>query len=72
MKASRIRVAIEFDTWNNGSGFNDIPNDHVAFDINGSMSGVGAPIDLGNIEDGQYHPVTISWNAATHVTHALL
>ena len=22
---------------------------------------------LGNIEDGQYHPVTISWNAATHV-----
>ena len=60
-------VAIEFDTWDNGSGFNDIANDHVAFDIDGSMSGIGAPIDLGNIEDGQYHPVTISWNAATHV-----
>ncbi len=60
-------VAIEFDTWDNGSGYNDIPNDHAAFDINGSMSGIGGPIDLGNIEDGQYHPVTIDWNAATHI-----
>ena len=60
-------VAIEFDTWDNGFGFNDIVNDHAAFDVDGSMSGIGAPIDLGNIEDGQYHPVTISWNAATHV-----
>jgi VCBS repeat-containing protein len=60
-------IAIEFDTHDNGSGFNDIPDDHAAFDINGSMSGLGAPIDLGNIEDGQYHPVTISWNAATHL-----
>ena len=60
-------VAIEFDTWNNGSAYNDILNDHAAFDINGSMSGIGGPIDLGNIEDGQYHPVTIDWNAATHV-----
>ena len=60
-------VAIEFDTYYNGSAYNDIPNDHAAFDINGSMSGIGGPIDLGNIEDGQYHPVTIDWNAATHV-----
>ena len=60
-------VAIEFDTYDNGPGYNDIANDHAAFDINGSMGGIGAPIDLGNIEDGQYHPVTISWNAATHV-----
>jgi VCBS repeat-containing protein len=59
-------VAIEFDTYDNGPGFNDIPNDHAAFDIDGSMNG-SAPIDLGNIEDGQYHPVTIDWNAATHV-----
>jgi VCBS repeat-containing protein len=60
-------VAIEFDTYDNGAGYNDITNDHAAFDTNGSMSGLGAPIDLGNIEDGQYHPVTIAWNAATHV-----
>ena len=48
-------VAIEFDTYDNGSANNDIANDHAAFDIDGSMSGIGAPIDLGNIEDGQYH-----------------
>jgi VCBS repeat-containing protein len=61
-------VGIEFDTFSNGPGhYNDITNDHAAFDINGSMAGTGAPVDLGNIEDGQYHPVTIDWNAATHV-----
>jgi VCBS repeat-containing protein len=60
-------VAIEFDTYNNDAEYNDIPHDHAAFDVNGSMNGLGAPIDLGNIEDGHYHPVTIDWNAATHL-----
>jgi glucose/arabinose dehydrogenase len=61
-------LAIEFDTWNNPgnvvSGGTDIVNDHTGFlDTDGSF--VSTPFDLGNIEDGQWHNIEVSWDAST-------
>ena len=62
-------LAIEFDTWNSGankiiSGGGDIANDHTNFlDTDGAFG--STPFDLGNIEDGQWHSVEVSWDAST-------
>ncbi len=62
-------LAIEFDTWNNPSekiisGGDDIVNDHTGFvDTDGSFG--STPFDLGNIEDGQWHSIEVSWDAST-------
>ncbi len=62
-------LAIEFDTWQNPSnkiisGGDDIANDHTGFiDTDGSFG--STPLDLGNIEDGQWHSVQVSWDAST-------
>lgn len=57
-------VIVEFDTWNNGPP-GDIPNDHVAVNINGDVTNpVLGPADLGNIEDGQDHTVRFFWDGA--------
>jgi gliding motility-associated-like protein len=54
---------IEFDTWDNGPGFDDIGNDHVSVDINGDMmTAINGPYDLGNIEDGLDHEVLFTWD----------
>lgn len=64
-------VAIEFDTWDNGSGYGDIANDHTMIynpagytdqTGGGSDSRYIEAFDLGNIEDGQWHDVSITWN----------
>ena len=63
-------LAIEFDTFNSAphqifSGGPDIANDHTGFvDTDGAFG--STPVDLGNIEDGQWHSVTVNWNASTH------
>ncbi|MCF8236760.1 MAG: gliding motility-associated C-terminal domain-containing protein [Saprospiraceae bacterium] len=58
-------VIFEFDTWDNGSGYGDLPNDHVSMDINGVMSTpLFGPSDLGNIEDGGTHMVRFVWDGA--------
>ncbi len=58
-------VIFEFDTWDNGAGYGDIPNDHVSMDINGVMSTpLFGPSDLGNIEDGATHDVRFVWDGA--------
>ncbi|NNC82013.1 MAG: T9SS type B sorting domain-containing protein, partial [Flavobacteriales bacterium] len=57
-------IALEFDTWNNGPAEFDIPNDHAMLHYNGVMDGSAGPaIDLGNIEDGEYHLVECIWDA---------
>lgn len=62
---------IEFDTWNNGAGVNDIADDHAAISVNGTVNSptppIAGPISLngGNIEDGQDHLVRIRWNGTT-------
>lgn len=61
-------MAIEFDTYDNGTGVGDIPNDHASIRANGDLTtqlqveNNGAAVDLGNIEDGKYHRVVIEWN----------
>jgi Ca2+-binding RTX toxin-like protein/glucose/arabinose dehydrogenase len=62
-------VAIEFDVWNNnesepGDGF---INDHSVIFLPDNAAAIGAAgrVDLGNIEDGLWHRVEVTWSAAT-------
>jgi gliding motility-associated-like protein len=66
---------IEFDTWLNGQ-FGDLAVDHIGFISDGSVdhsppTGLGGPIQASangiNIEDGQDHPVQITWDPATQI-----
>jgi len=57
---------VEFDTYQNGN-LGDPVNDHAAININGDFTNtIDGPIDLGNIEDGNDHDVTFSWDPATN------
>ena len=59
-------LAIEFDTWNNGAKYGDIANDHTSIvdtDAPLARSQVSSAVDLGNIEDGRWHQVSVSWVA---------
>lgn len=62
-------IGVEFDTYYN-SDFADPTNDHVALISNGVVNhslpqNLAGPFVLsgGNIEDGNFHDVAISWNA---------
>ena len=64
-------VAVEFDTYNNGSGYGDIANDHTAIydpqnytdsSGGGAASLFSSVVDLGNIEDGNWHTVQLNWD----------
>ncbi|MCB9282569.1 MAG: gliding motility-associated C-terminal domain-containing protein [Lewinellaceae bacterium] len=59
---------IEFDTWDNGPSFSDIPQDHASIDVNGVLTAINGPVPLngGNIEDGQDHLVTFSWTPGSN------
>lgn len=58
---------VEFDTWDNGVGVSDIPADHCAVSINGNLSNpINGPVALPNIEDGNDHAITFTWNPATN------
>ena len=60
---SQNGLAIEFDTYNNG-GLGEIASDHTNF--RGTAGGFATtPVALPNIEDGAWHPVVVTWNAAT-------
>src|SRR5262249_7079906 len=57
-------VGIEFDTYQNTSAPNDIANDHTNFDntgvqYNANNAALSPVMDLGNIEDGQWHQVHV-------------
>ena len=65
-------LAIEFDTYNSsaadlsGSGMpgSDIASDHTDFlDTNSAFA--TTPVALPNIENGAWHPVSVTWNATT-------
>ncbi|NBO84714.1 MAG: hypothetical protein EBV14_05120, partial [Actinobacteria bacterium] len=69
--------ALEFDTWQNS----DPANDHIGIMYNGntshyggqqwpsgasgSQTGVYAPVELSNIEDGQWRYFKLNWNSST-------
>ena len=57
-------LAIEFDTYNNGAGVGDIASDHTNFRGTNSTFAT-TPVALPNIENGAWHPVVVTWNAAT-------
>lgn len=56
-------VVIEFDTYNNGGP--DLANDHTSIWDSDSGEVIVAAQDLGDIEDGTWYPVEVSWDAAT-------
>ncbi|MBP6185461.1 MAG: gliding motility-associated C-terminal domain-containing protein [Saprospiraceae bacterium] len=61
-------VIIEFDTYDNGPGFGDIPGDHVSLDINGDVAvPILGPSDLGNIEDDMEHTIQFNWDGAGNI-----
>lgn len=66
---------IEFDTWQNGQ-FGDLAEDHIGFVSDGSVdhappNGLGGPVTANingsNIEDGEDHPVRITWDPGTQI-----
>ncbi len=66
---------IEFDTYHNGD-ISDITQDHVAFHRDGNIyhnqpNNLAGPVTAHpaglNIEDGQEHPVKITWNPTTQL-----
>ncbi|WP_169802299.1 DUF4347 domain-containing protein [Hydrogenophaga flava] len=56
-------VVIEFDTYDNGSP--DLANDHTSVWDSDSGEVIVAAQDLGDIEDGTWYPVEVTWDAAT-------
>ena len=65
-------LAIEFDTWWN-SGSDPTQDDHVALIANGEpweMSAHSAYIpyvSVSNLEDGQWHPILITWDGTDKI-----
>ncbi|MBV42938.1 MAG: hypothetical protein CL834_07885 [Crocinitomicaceae bacterium] len=66
---------IEFDTWKNGE-YGDLITDHIGFVSDGSVdhappTGLAGPVDANidglNIEDGEDHPVRITWDPNTSI-----
>lgn len=66
---------IEFDTWLNGQ-YGDLAEDHIGFVSDGTVNhapptGLGGPVtarvDGANIEDGEDHPVRITWDPNTNI-----
>jgi len=58
-------IAIEFDTYFNSPG-DPYSNDHMAIMNNGNTSNHTNAIDLGNIEDNNWHDFEVSWTASTN------
>jgi hypothetical protein len=60
---------IKFDTYSNGD-LGDPNSDFSQFILNGDTTSASANFDayhtMGNIEDGAWHDVVISWDAAAH------
>ena len=65
-------IGVEFDTWQNGSLYNDPTFDHISIMQNGvldhnSSNNLAGPIETSatsnNVEDCEFHNVRIQWNA---------
>ncbi len=58
----------EFDTYqNSGNPYFDPFFDHASFNVNGNMThpaSINGPVSLGNIEDGNDHTISFSWDPA--------
>ena len=59
-------IVLEMDTFDNGTGVGDIPNDHTMIWDSDNQAGAGllsTAVDFGNLEDGAWHDVTVSYTA---------
>lgn len=64
-------LAVEFDTWQNGSPANDPSYDHIGIESGGQYNhNVAAPVPAlvsqSNIDDCQWHTVRIVWDVNTN------
>lgn len=62
-------IVLELDTYYNGT-HGDTPNDHGQIWDTDNQNGDGLltpAVDLGDIEDGNWHNVDIIWNATDHI-----
>jgi Ca2+-binding RTX toxin-like protein len=57
-------LAIKFDTYQNAD-IGEMANDHTAFVDTDSTLLVSPAVDLGNIEDGAWHRVVVTWDGTT-------
>jgi hypothetical protein len=67
-------VGIEFDTYDNTEAPNDIANGHTNFDNTGALynannAALSPVMDLGNIEDGQWHQVHVVSDGQTAISY---
>ena len=60
-------IVLEMDTWDNG-GSHDIGSDHGSIWDSEDVTDIltTTPVALSNLEDGNYHSVFVSWDAATN------
>ena len=58
-------IAIQFDTYQNVLD-GDIANDHTSIVRTDVQARLTDQIDLGNIEDGRWHKVAVTWDAGQH------
>lgn len=55
-------IAIEFDTYQN-EDLADPASDHVAIHVNGVIKEDKEFTEVDDLENGQYHPITLDWDA---------
>lgn len=63
-------IGVEFDTYDNGVGVGDIPQDHIGIDVNGNTSiPIAGPVQMsstsGDVEDGGWHTARFVWDPST-------
>ena len=58
-------IAIQLDTYQNEADADDIANDHTSFISTGTEEVLSPVTDLGNIEDGNWHTVSLTWDGNT-------
>ncbi len=59
-------IVLELDTYDNNNN-GDVNNDHtMIWESDNQANALTPTVDFGNLEDGLWHPVTITWNATTN------
>ncbi len=63
-------VGIEFDTFNNGSGYNDPDGNHVGINLNGDPASVVTASESVSFNNGQIWNIWVDYNGATQLLEA--
>ncbi|MFD2591301.1 DUF6923 family protein, partial [Aquimarina hainanensis] len=59
-------IVLELDTFNNGGSTGDIVDDHgMIWDSDDQSIHLSGAVSLGQLEDGAWHPVEVSWDFTT-------